>query len=205
VKLPDPYDFAAMLVDINTFIKPRLYVMDGITAMEGNGPRSGKPKQLNVLLLSADPVALDATACRIIDINPEIVPTAKLGEKANLGTYHLENIEIAGDSLASFIDKKFKVNRTAPVSNKGNRVMSFIKNKITPRPVIDKTKCTHCGTCVKMCPVEPKAVNWVNDDKTKPPKHYYDRCIRCYCCQETCPEEAISIENPLLGRIFFRG
>jgi hypothetical protein len=54
VKLPDPYDFAAMLVDINTFIKPRLYVMDGITAMEGNGPRSGKPKQLNVLLLSAD-------------------------------------------------------------------------------------------------------------------------------------------------------
>ena len=205
VKLPDPYDFAAMLVDINTYIKPRLYVMDGITAMEGNGPRSGKPKQLKVLLLSADPVALDATACRIIDIDPEIVPTAKLGEKANLGTYHKENIEITGDNLDSFIDKKFKVNRTAPVSNKGNRVMSFIKNKITPRPVIDKTKCTHCGTCVKMCPVEPKAVNWVNGDKTKPPKHYYDRCIRCYCCQETCQEGAIDIESPLLGRLFFRG
>jgi len=108
VKLPDPYDFAAMLVDINTYIKPRLYVMDGITAMEGNGPRSGKPKQLKVLLLSADPVALDATACRIIDIDPEIVPTAKLGEKANLGTYHKENIEITGDNLDSLSIKNLK-------------------------------------------------------------------------------------------------
>jgi len=204
VKLPDPYDFAAMLVDITTYIKPRLYVMDGITAMEGNGPRSGKPKQLNVLLLSADPIAIDAVACRIIDANPEIVPTAKLGEKAKLGTYHTENIEIVGESLDALIDKKFKVNRTAPVTNKGNRVMSFIKNKITPRPVIDKTKCTQCGTCVRMCPVEPKAVNWVNNDKTKAPKHYYDRCIRCYCCQETCQEGAIDIESPLLGRLFFR-
>ena len=42
VKLPDPYDFATMLVDLNTLIKPRLYIMDGIVAMEGNGPRSGK-------------------------------------------------------------------------------------------------------------------------------------------------------------------
>ena len=46
VKLPDPYDFATMLVDLNTLIKPRLYIMDGIMAMEGNGPRSGRPKQL---------------------------------------------------------------------------------------------------------------------------------------------------------------
>lgn len=63
VKLPDPYDFATMLVDLNTLINPRLYIMDGIMAMEGNGPRSGKLKQLNVFLLSSDPIALDATAC----------------------------------------------------------------------------------------------------------------------------------------------
>jgi uncharacterized protein (DUF362 family) len=43
-KLPDPWDFSTMLVDLNTLIKPRLYVMDGIIAMEGNGPRSGKVK-----------------------------------------------------------------------------------------------------------------------------------------------------------------
>ncbi|MFC2071025.1 DUF362 domain-containing protein, partial [Chloroflexota bacterium] len=109
VKLPNPYDFATMLVDLNTLIKPRLYVMDGIRAMEGNGPRSGKLKQLNVLLLSSDPVALDATACRIIDLDPEFVPTSIPGEKAGLGTYHAENIELVGESIESFLDKSFEV------------------------------------------------------------------------------------------------
>jgi len=204
VKLPDPYDFATMLVDLNTLIKPRLYIMDGITAMEGNGPRSGKPKQLGVLLISADPIALDAIACRIIALNPEVVPTAKPGEKAGLGTYHSENIEIVGDPLESFIDKSFNVNRTTPMANTSGRIRTFIKNKITQRPLIVKEKCTHCGTCVKMCPVEPKAVDWYKGDKTKPPKHNYDRCIRCYCCQETCPEGAITIATPWLGRLLPR-
>ena len=204
VKLPDPYDFAAMLVDLNTLIKPRLYVMDGITAMEGNGPRSGKLKQLNVLLLSSDPIALDATACRIIDLDPEIVPTSRLGEKAGLGTYHVENIEVIGGSIESFFDPNFAVNRTHPTPSSGGRFRTFIKNRITQRPVIDITKCTICGTCVTMCPVEPKAVDWYKGDKSKPPKYNYDLCIRCYCCQETCPDGAIFIDSPLLGRFFPR-
>jgi len=204
VKLPDPYDFATMLVDLNTLIKPRLYVMDGIMAMEGNGPRSGKLKQLSVLLVSIDPIALDAIACRIIDLNPEIVPTSKPGEKAGLGTYHIENIELVGESIESFIDTSFEVNRTAPVSSSGSRFRTFIKNRITQRPVIDKTKCTLCDICIRMCPVEPKAVDWYKGDQSKPPKHDYGCCIRCYCCQETCPEGAIFIDSPLLGRLFPR-
>jgi len=204
VKLPDPYDFATMLVDLNTLIKPRLYVMDGIRAMEGNGPRSGKLKQLNVLLLSSDPIALDATACRIIDLNPEIVPTSKPGEKAGLGTYHIENIELVGESVESFLAPGFEVNRTPPVPSSGGRFRTFMKNRITQRPVIDKAKCTSCGICVEMCPVDPKAVDWYKGDQSKSPKHNYDRCIRCYCCQETCPEAAIFIDSPLLGRLFPR-
>jgi uncharacterized protein (DUF362 family)/Pyruvate/2-oxoacid:ferredoxin oxidoreductase delta subunit len=202
VKLPDPYDFATMLVDLNTLIKPRLYIMDGIMAMEGNGPRNGKLKQLNILLLSSDPVALDATACRIINLNPEIVPTSKPGEKAGLGTYHAENIELTGGDVESFINLGFDVNRTPPVPSSGGRFRTFIKNRITQRPVIDTAKCTHCGTCVEMCPIAPKAVDWRNGDRSKPPKHNYDRCIRCYCCQEICPEGAIFIYSPSLGRVF---
>jgi uncharacterized protein (DUF362 family) len=148
VKLPDPYDFATMLVDLNTLIKPRLCIMDGIMAMEGNGPRSGKLKRLNVLLLSSDPIALDAAACRIAHLDPEVVPTSKPGEKAGLGTYHSENIELMGDALESFIDKSFRVNRTPPMSTSGGRFSVFLKNRITQRPVIDKAKCTCCGTCI---------------------------------------------------------
>ncbi|MFC1920539.1 DUF362 domain-containing protein [Chloroflexota bacterium] len=201
VKLPDPYDFATMLVDLNTLIRPRLYIMDGIMGMEGNGPRSGKLKRLNVLLLSSDPVALDATACRIIDLDPEIVPTSIPGEKAGLGTYHSENIELMGELIESFFDSSFDVNRAFVIQGSASPFKNFLKNRITPKPVIDKTKCTSCGTCVKMCPVEPKAVDWNRGDKSRPPTHDYSRCIRCYCCQEICPEGAIFIVSPLLARV----
>jgi uncharacterized protein (DUF362 family)/ferredoxin len=204
VKVPDPYDFATMLVDLNTLVKPRLYIMDGIMAMEGNGPRGGKPRQLNVLLFSTDPIALDATACRIIDLVPEFVPTSAPGEKSGLGTYRSEDIEILGEGIETFIDTGFDVIRRSPVPCSTSRLRNFVKNRICERPKIDKTKCTNCGTCVKTCPVEPKAVNWHSGDTSKQPTHIYGRCIRCYCCQETCPEGAISVENPLLGKIMVR-
>jgi uncharacterized protein (DUF362 family)/Pyruvate/2-oxoacid:ferredoxin oxidoreductase delta subunit len=204
VKLPDPYDFCTMLVDLNTLVKPRLCVMDGIMAMEGNGPRGGKPKKMSVLLLSSDPIAIDATACRIIDLDPEAVPTSKAGEKARLGTYHSENIEIAGENLESFLDRSFEVIRTPPTPCTRSRVRSFVKNRICEKPVIDEGKCTKCGVCVKMCPVEPKAVDWHTGDKSRSPTYKYDRCIRCFCCQENCPEGAVFVESTMLGRIFFR-
>jgi uncharacterized protein (DUF362 family)/Pyruvate/2-oxoacid:ferredoxin oxidoreductase delta subunit len=203
-KLPDPYDFSTMLVDLNTLIKPRLYVMDGIMAMEGNGPRNGKLQQLSVLLLSSDPVAMDATACRIINLSPEVVLTNIAGEKAGLGTYHAENIELIGEDIESLFAPGFEVNRTAPMPASGGRLRTFIKNRITQRPVIDRAKCTSCGICIDMCPVEPKAVDWHKGDKSRPPKYDYDRCIRCYCCQETCPEAAIFIDTPLLAKLFPR-
>jgi uncharacterized protein (DUF362 family)/Pyruvate/2-oxoacid:ferredoxin oxidoreductase delta subunit len=203
VKLPDPYDFCTMLVDLNTLVKPRLCVMDGIVAMEGNGPRGGKPKKMDVLLLSSDPIAVDATACRIIDLDPEAVPTSRAGEKAGLGTYHSENIEIVGEDIESFLDRSFEVIRTPPTPCSSGRLRTFVKNRICEKPVIDEAKCNKCGVCVKMCPVEPKAVDWHNGDKSRSPTYKYDRCIRCYCCQENCPEGAIFIESPVLGRIFF--
>jgi uncharacterized protein (DUF362 family)/ferredoxin len=204
VKLPNPYDFATMLVDVNTLVAPRLWVMDGIMAMEGNGPRSGRPKKLGVLLFSGDPIAMDATACRIIGLDPEAVPTSAPGERAGLGRYRPEEIEVVGADIESFADPDFEVIRTPPASCDGGRVKSFVKNRICERPVIDKAKCTNCGTCVRMCPVEPKAVDWHNGDKSKQPTHKYGRCIRCYCCQETCPEGAISVESPLMGKVLVR-
>ncbi len=204
VKMPDPYDFATMLVDLNTLIRPRLYIMDGIMAMEGNGPRSGKPKNLGILLFSSDPVALDSVACRIIDLDPAFVPTSEAGERAGLGTYQQQNIEVVGDNIESFVTKNFDVVRKPPVSVPSGFMRTFLRNQICPRPTIDETLCTNCGTCVKLCPVKPKAVDWYAGDESRPPTFKYDRCIRCYCCQELCPEGAVTIQNPLLGRIFSR-
>jgi uncharacterized protein (DUF362 family)/Pyruvate/2-oxoacid:ferredoxin oxidoreductase delta subunit len=203
-KTSDPYEFATMLVDLCTLVKPRLYIMDAIMAMDGNGPMSGKPRKLGVLLISSDPVALDAVACRIIYLNTAFVPTFEPGERAGLGTYHDENIEVVGEKVEGFICEDFDVVRKPVEHATSGRIRIIIKNRTSARPVIDKSKCTHCGTCVLHCPVTPKAVDWVDGDEKRPPEHNYNRCIRCFCCQELCPDGAISIKTPWLGRLFYR-
>jgi uncharacterized protein (DUF362 family) len=203
-RMADPFDFAMMLVDLNMVIKPRLYIMDAVMAMEGNGPRNGRPRKIGALLISSDPVALDAVVCKIINLNPAFVPTAAPGEKAGLGTYHDENIEVVGANVEDFICHDFDVIRKPVEHAASGAIRTFIKNQTNPRPVIDKALCTRCDTCVRHCPVTPKAVDWIDGDQVRPPAHHYGRCIRCFCCQELCPEGAISIKETLLGRLFFR-
>jgi uncharacterized protein (DUF362 family)/ferredoxin len=202
VKLSNSLDFAKMLVDLNSFIKPRLYIMDGIIAMEGNGPRSGNLKKMNVLLFSTDPIALDATVCRIIGLDPEFVPTVKIGRDAGLGTYLSDELELLGDPIESFYDFKFDVKREPIKPFKRGGGINFINNTLVPKPYIIESKCVKCGVCTKMCPVNPKAVDFHDGNKQKPPYYKYERCIRCYCCQELCPENAIELNIPLIRKIF---
>ena len=201
VKLASAIDFARMLVDLNAFLKPRLYVMDGIIAMEGNGPRGGRARPMKVLLFSADPIALDATVCRMVDISPEFVPTIRLGMEARTGTWKKEEIELIGDPLESFVDRQFDVKREPVLPYSRGKGSGFLRNAIVPRPYIIAGKCTQCGTCVKACPVDPKAVDWHTGDRRIPPSYKYDRCIRCYCCQELCPEGAVELKVPFLRRL----
>ena len=102
--------FSQMLVDLNLFLKPRLFIMDGIIAMEGNGPRNGDARKMNVLLFSTDPVALDATVCRLINLNPDLVEPLVYGAQSGLGT--MTNIDYVGDPIEEFIVPDFAVNRS---------------------------------------------------------------------------------------------
>ncbi|MGE5405093.1 MAG: DUF362 domain-containing protein [Candidatus Saccharibacteria bacterium] len=201
VKLPKVENFAQMLVDLNILLKPRLFVMDGIMAMEGNGPRGGRPRAMNILLLSSDPVALDSIVCRLVSLHPSYVPTIELGMRAKIGTFRDSEIELVGDDINSFISKGFDVKREPAHSREIPRMLN---NLLVPKPVINESKCVQCGICVNACPVAPKVVDWAKGDKTKAPVYDYNRCIRCYCCQEMCPESAITVNSPFLRRTLSR-
>ncbi len=197
-RLPEISRFAQMLVDLNTLIRPRLYVMDGIIAMEGNGPRNGTPRNMGVLLFSTDPIALDSTACRLVNLDPALVPTNTAGEASGLGT--MSNIELVGDPIEPLIQADFVINRgaqsgTSSLNNSSLR--TFFRQFITPRPTVLADVCKRCGICEQVCPIDPPAVT-VNGDIAH---HDYMRCIRCYCCQELCPYKAIVIRTPLPGRV----
>jgi uncharacterized protein (DUF362 family)/NAD-dependent dihydropyrimidine dehydrogenase PreA subunit len=193
---PNPTNFSRMLIDLNLLIKARLFIMDGICAMEGNGPRGGKPVKMNCIIMSSDPVAIDSAFCRMINLDPVLVPTIKYGRIAGLGTYLPEELEYVGDPIESFINKRFDVTRK-PVSNDLIKSIMpvFFRNMIYQKPIIDPKKCIKCGICVKACPVEGKALHFKDNKKDKPPVYNYNKCIRCYCCQEMCPQKAISVKG----------
>ena len=202
--MPSASLFSKMLVDLNLLLKPRLYIMDGVMAMEGNGPRNGTPRPMHVLLFSTDPVALDTTVCRMIDLDPQLVEPIVHGEAFGLGTS--KNIEYLGDPLEEFFQPDFDANRSHIPTTTDTSFLSttFMRRFSSPRPVIDPLKCTRCGQCVNICPAQPKALSWRGNERIDVPVYDYARCIRCYCCQETCPSEAISVKIPLLGKLIRR-
>lgn len=201
VRYPRVADFARMLVALNLLLQPRLYILDAVSAMEGNGPRSGHPVPMGLLLFSEDLVAMETLMCRLIDLDPAFVPTVLAGEELSLGTRRWEEIEPVGDRWQEAVNPGFEVIREPVSSARQGNAIRFAMNLIMPRPVINASLCTRCGDCITSCPVEPKALSWAEDGHTRPPKYDYRRCIRCFCCQEMCPERAISVKITPLGRL----
>ena len=204
-KYPSADSFARMLIDLNQYVKPRLYIMDGITAMEGNGPGSGDPVAMNLILMSTDPVALDSVFARLVYLEPEMVPTNYHGEKMGLGNCREENIEVVvvGEdavcnviSMEALIKKygnpNFNVDRTKVRNNVWTKLAKAL-NIFQKKPYIEPDKCIRCGICVNSCPVPGKAVGFRNG-KNNPPVYDYKKCIRCFCCQEMCPKKAIKVK-----------
>lgn len=197
---PSADSFARMLVDLNKYVAPRLYIMDGIVAMEGNGPGSGDPTPMKVMLVSKDPVALDSVFCRLVHLKPEMVPTNYHGEKMGLGTWKEEEIELLTpegeismtEAVSRYGNPSFNVDRTEVRHNIWTKMAGALQ-LFQKKPYIDEARCIRCGICVKSCPVPGKAVDF-QKGRDKPPVYDYRKCIRCFCCQEMCPEKAIKVK-----------
>ena len=197
---PSADSFARMLIDLNKCVAPKLYVMDGIVAMEGNGPGSGDPVQMNVMLMSTDPVALDSVFSRLVYLKPEMVPINYHGEKMGLGTWKEEEITLLtpdgeismSEAVKRYGNPQFNVDRTEVRKNIWTRMAGAL-NIFQKKPYIEADKCVRCGICVQSCPVPGKAVDF-RKGKGNPPGYDYKKCIRCFCCQEMCPKKAIKVK-----------
>lgn len=64
---------ADAIADVNALVKPRFAVMDGTVGLEGDGPKSGIPREAGVVLAGADPVGVDATAARFMGYDPHAI------------------------------------------------------------------------------------------------------------------------------------
>jgi uncharacterized protein (DUF362 family) len=93
-----------VIVDINTVLHSTLTVIDGFVGMEGNGPIGGTPVQMNLIIAGTDPVATDATACRVMDINPYEIKHIRKAYEKGLGK---SEAQILGEKLET-VKSNFK-------------------------------------------------------------------------------------------------
>jgi uncharacterized protein (DUF362 family)/Pyruvate/2-oxoacid:ferredoxin oxidoreductase delta subunit len=172
--------FARLLVQVYRAVNPAATLLDGILAMEGEGPgRSGTPRHLGILAAAASAPALDLAVCRLVGVRPEDLPTHRAAMELGLGT---AAVAIAG-AVAPVRD--FKLPVLAPLTFGPRRLQRLMRRHLVQRPVVDSDKCRLCGECWRHCPAQaitPYA-DLIGFD--------YDRCIRCYCCIEMCPHGAL--------------
>lgn len=86
-------------------------VMDGTVCGDGAGPRTMKPYIGNYILASADQVAIDAVAAKIMGFNPLSIDYIKIANEIGLGCGDMRDIKIIGDDI-SWVNFGFKTKRS---------------------------------------------------------------------------------------------
>ena len=179
--------FAQVLVDLYQVVKPSLTLLDGIVGMEGNGPNSGHPIPLGLILASNDALGIDQVVCDLLGISRKALLTNRVALEQGIGR---DGIEVLGEKVEDVRVPHFQF---PPLSGADWNLPGFIrralKNALSTKPVIEDEKCVLCNRCAEICP--PKAL----DRKEKGLIFDYGKCIRCFCCHEVCAEGAIEIEQ----------
>lgn len=96
-----------VIVDINTVLRPKFTIIDGFFALEGPGPVSGTPVKMDLLIAGKDVVATDATACRVMDIDPTEIYHIKRAYEKGFGEIDKAKISVVGSEIDE-IKRRFK-------------------------------------------------------------------------------------------------
>lgn len=196
---PKPSDFASLVVDIYSLSKPGLNIVDGVIGMDGSGPSAGNPKELGMILVSSDGVALDSYICNILGKDPLKVPTNKIAYERGLGEANINEIEVLGNQVEIRKDFKWPPTLASSINMVPNFIVKGLMKFYWSRPAINPDLCTDCKSCVKSCPVEALT------DGVNIPEFNYPECINCLCCMEMCPKKAVYLDKSFLARLASRG
>ena len=88
-----------VISDIVKTLPPHLSVIDGFYGKEGTGPWQGEPVKQDTIIASVDAVAADATAARVIGIDPKTIDHIRWLHEAGIG--EMNDIEVVGDGIES--------------------------------------------------------------------------------------------------------
>jgi uncharacterized protein (DUF362 family)/Pyruvate/2-oxoacid:ferredoxin oxidoreductase delta subunit len=185
--------FARLLLEIYLLKKPTLNIVDGIVAMEGDGPGSGEPLQMGILLAGANPVAVDVVAARLAAIPADLLYVEREAVRMALSGSLWSEIEVIGAQSSDFQRRPFKLPKGLDVQfGLPTFLKEGLRNHLMAHPYASKERCLLCGICRDACP--PEAITIKNSALSVD----YGRCIHCWCCRELCPHDAMEVRRGLL-------
>ncbi|MBQ3798405.1 MAG: DUF362 domain-containing protein [Butyrivibrio sp.] len=203
--------FANVMVDLNEYFKPVLYVVDAIDGMEGNGPTAGEKRHIGAILASKKPYALDMVCADIINMGISDCQTLKAAYERKLGPKTVSEVTVVGNTSPDLLrvhDFKRATSHQS-ITFEGGGFLNTVKSVLVKavyitKPILNESECIGCKKCYEACPA--KAITMAklsagSKDQRKAqliPKIDRKKCIKCFCCQEFCPKGAMKVyENPM--------
>ncbi len=193
LQAPSRRRFSEMLCDLYRVRVPDLHIMDGLLAMEGNGPTHGRVRELGLILASDDGLALDATMARMMGIDPASVKMLAIAHERGLGELEEDKIEVVGEPLRPI--PNFALPTSFSASPAEQVVILDKLGKLVP--VLDEERCAACGDCELNCPAGALTLDPL-------PVITAEKCISCFCCVELCPEGAMEVPEGVAPDLFDR-
>lgn len=105
------------MMDVWQVCPADINIVDAIRPASGYSPHTPVPIDVNCILGSYDPVAVDRVACQLVGIDPDLVDYFKAAEQVGLGNTNPEKIDIVGEKVENCY-KKMWVPYIEDISNR---------------------------------------------------------------------------------------
>ncbi len=192
---------AEAIVDLYGIRPPAFHILDAVVGMEGDGPSHGRPRLAGWILAGANALAVDWAACKIMGYgNPRAIPLIAAAVDRGIGPAAESQIDLRGAGWEELPVPGFRKSsgalRLLPTFLRG-----MAHSLVSIRPVLERSACTRCGICAKVCPTD--AIRYEEGY----PRIDAAKCVRCLCCHEMCPPGAMLVRKNLIARAVsgFRG
>ena len=214
---------ARNIIHLNKYLKPHLHIVDGLIAMEGNGPSAGTPVRMDTIIAGTDPYLIDMVCAEIVGMNYKQVTYLKAAEEMGFITEEhkkalkkLDMVAFKKDLLKPdvslalkvvcnpHLQKHFQALRHAPgIYSLCNTKLAgdlFVKLGIRQENFIEEEM-----DIKKIVFLKNKCQSNCNKCRVYCPMGLdvpkvlsaqdYSSCIKCLYCYMVCPSSALELEG----------